>query len=290
MDEYFSHFQSTLLKTAHGYNFFVDWKKAVKYAKQHAIAFGLLNALTLLPDYNERKTVLREIFTEHPKTIQVIPSLIAVRDNSIEVAELAGQIIYSYFDFGKKEPEPNDIEDMVSFCERTGIIDLFGLIKDVYTYALGVEVGLDSNARKNRSGEAFKLLMRSLIDSEVQQLLIDGHPFSWKPEIELTTLNIGYPKQKKVDFVIYYDGNPVVICEVNIYHGPGSKPNEIVRSYTDMGDILKSLSKKFLWITDGPGWIKMWPQFAQGAKDLDYILNYEISMRKLRELLLSFVP
>ena len=179
---------------------------------------------------------------------------------------------------------------MISFCEKTGIVNLLGSIKDVYTYALGVEVGLDSNARKNRSGDAFKGLIQTLIDLETKQLASEGHPFSFKPEIELSKLRIGYPKQKKADFVIYYSGDPLVVCEANIYHVVGSKPMEIVRSYTEMGSILKKLAMKFLWFTDGPAWIEMWPALTQGFNDLDYILNYEISLKKLKEILLSFVP
>jgi type II restriction enzyme len=289
LDEYLNHFHNTLLRSVHGYDFFVDWEKVVNYVQQHFIEFGLLNGLTLLPNNDVRKRRLKEILTEHPKTIQIIPSLIAVRDKNIEIADLTRQVVYSRFDFGDKNPNPKDIDDMVLFCEKTGIVNLFGNIKDVYTYALGVEVGLDSNARKNRSGDAFKALIKTLIDSEIKQLVNEGYPFSYKPEIELKTLKIGYPKQKKADFVIYYRDSPLVICEANIYHVAGSKPMEIIRSYTDMGGILKDLSKKFLWFTDGPAWVEMWSAFTQGVNDLNYILNYDISLKKLREILLSFV-
>ena len=289
-DEYLNHFHDSLLKTAHGYDFFVDWTKVLNYAQQHFMEFGLLNGLTIILDDEVRKIRLKQILAEHPKTIQIIPFLIAVRDKNIEVADLARQVIYSHFDFGNQNPSPKDIDDMISFCEKTGIVHLLGSIKDVYTYALGVEVGLDSNARKNRSGDAFKGLIQTLIDLETKQLASEGYPFSYKPEIELNTLKIGYPKQKKADFVIYYNGDPLVVCEANIYHVVGSKPMEIVRSYTDMGSILKNLSKKFLWFTDGPAWAEMWPALIQGVNDLDFILNYEIGLKKLKEILLSFVP
>ena len=40
---------------------------------------------------------------------------------------------------------------------------LFGEINDLYAYLLGVEVGLDSNARKNRSGEIVQNLVELLL-------------------------------------------------------------------------------------------------------------------------------
>ncbi len=289
LNDYLDHFKQTVLETVHGYDFFVDWKKAEAYAKEHIIEFNILNSLTSIASYEERKKMLKKILTKYPECIRTIPSLIAVRENNIEVANITNQIIYYNFDFGNETPTPKEIDEMVAFCEKTGIIDLFEHIRDVYAYALGVEVGLDSNARKNRSGEAFNSLIKMLISSEVQELAKKGYPFRLEKEIELENLKINYPKQKKADFVIYYNDDPLVICEVNIYHGPGSKPNEIVRSYTDMENHLKSISKKFLWITDGPGWKKMWPQFTEASKNIDYILNYELSLKNLRSLLLKFI-
>ncbi|MHB1506999.1 MAG: DpnII family type II restriction endonuclease [Cuniculiplasma sp.] len=288
-ESYLYNFRNSLLKTFHGYKFFVDWKKVRENTKKHVVELGLLNSLTLEQNHSDRIELLRKILTEHPKTINVIPSLIAVRDRNIEVAEIVGQIINTHFNFEERNADSKDIDNMVSFCEKTGIIDLFDIIKDTFTYVVGVEVGLDSNARKNRSGEAFGTLIQELINSEVQNLVYSGQPFSWKREVELSNLGIGYPKQKKADFVIFYSEKPLVVCEVNVYHGVGSKPNEVVRSYTQMGGLLNSSGIKFLWFTDGPGWIQMGTQLIEGASNLEYMVNYNIALKNLGKLLLHLV-
>jgi type II restriction enzyme len=285
--EYLDDFQRTLLKTVHNYDFFVNWDKVFKYTQTYFMEFSLINSLTAFKTNQERKTRLKEIFTNYPRTIKVIPALVAVREKDIEVAEFTSQIIYRHFDFGDGKPTPSKIDEMVSFCERIKIIDLLGKIKDVYSYVLGVEVGLDSNARKNRSGEVFKNLINNLIDSVIKQLADEGYPLSYSPEVELSKL--GYRKQKKADFVINYNSKPLIFIEVNIYHESGSKPIEIIRSYTEIENLINKNTIKFLWITDGPGWQEMWTAFTRAINDIDLIMNYDMSLRKLRGLILKII-
>ena len=42
-----------------------------------------------------------------------------------------------------------DTEGIVKFAKHTGLLDLFLKINDLESYLVGVEVGLDINARKN---------------------------------------------------------------------------------------------------------------------------------------------
>jgi len=287
IDEYLKDFQRTLLKTVHNYDFFVDWNKVYQYAKQYLLELSLINSLTHISTDQERKMKLREILSRYPETIKVIPALIAVREKNIEVAEFTSQIIYRQFDFGDAKPNRQKINEMIYFCERTKIIDLLGDIKDIYSYVLGVEVGLDSNARKNRSGAVFNNLIDNLIDSVIKQLANEGYNLSYQREVELSKL--GYQKQKKADFVIYNNKKPLIFSEVNIYHEGGSKPSEIIRSYREMGGLVNRNSVKFLWITDGPGWLNMWNAFTAAVNDLDLILNYDISLRKLKDIILRII-
>ncbi len=289
LEDYKNTFKDKLLDTVHTYEFFVDWKKVDSYVNEHFIEFGLLNTLTNFK-YEDRKNKLMEILKKYPKCIQVIPSLLAVREKNIAVADITDQIIKGtiLYNFENNNPTQNDIDKIVDFCDKTGIIKLFDSVKDVYTYMKGIEVGLDSNARKNRSGEVFSSLIRSLLDSVTDNLVKQGLNFSYKKEIELQDY-IKYPKQKKVDFVIFYNVKPLLIIEVNIYHGPGSKPNEIVRAYTDLQNELRSISQNFLWITDGPGWKKMMPQFEEACNSIDYIFNLWLSYNKLEDLLKKLI-
>ncbi|MCX8189550.1 MAG: type II restriction endonuclease [Nitrososphaeria archaeon] len=289
VEEYLADFRKTLLKSAHGYDFFVDWKKVEENAKRYLIELGLLNSLTLTKNSLECKMLLKRMLKEHPRIISVIPILLAVREKSVEVAEVTEQVIIKRYNFETKHLVEEEIDDMISFCEKTGIIDLFGKIKDVYTYVFGVEVGLDTNARKNRAGAVFNKMIEHLIDKITEKFRKENIPLTYKREVELGKIGISYPGQKTVDFLIFYKDKPLAAFEVNIYHGTGSKPNEIVRSYIRLHMILKNSGILFFWLTDGPGWVKMWNQFREGVENIDYIMNYTISERRLEKILVHTI-
>lgn len=287
-DEYIEDFFKTLLKTIQTYNFFVDWQKVKSKAMSHIVELGLLNSLTLKKNRKEKKRILSNILKEHPKVMSIIPVLLAIREQSIEVAEISQQVIYKHFDFRKTTLEEKQIKDAVLFFEKTGLLDLFDGIKDVYTYVLGVEVGLDTNARKNRSGKVFSQIMEYLLSNTLNQLKSRGYELSYEKEVQLSMI-IKEFKRKKVDFLVFKDKIPLIVCEANIYHGPGSKPLEVARAYVALKQQLKNKGMNFIWFTDGPGWRDMHEPLREAAESIDFILNYSIANRVLEKLLLSML-
>lgn len=87
--------------------------------------------------------------------------LIAVRDKNTDVLLKNGDLtkLKSYF----KSPE----KIYEFFCE-TGLDKIFinGKITNLNDYVFGVEVGLDTNARKNRSGKNFARVISEYFKSE----------------------------------------------------------------------------------------------------------------------------
>lgn len=285
IEEYLSEFKSTLLKTTHTYDYFVDWNKVERKVKEHVIELSLLNSLVMTKDSLERKKLLEEILKQHPQLIRVIPLLLAVRDLDIEIAEFAEQVIYRRFNFSGQPLPSKTLEELVIFCEKTGILDLFGRIKDVYSYVLGTEVGLDTNARKNRSGELFKNVIDHLLTVTERELR--GYGINFHHEREVDVQKLGIREQKKVDFLLSFDSKPLVACEVNVYNVAGSKPTEIIRSYIHINNVFKQSGIQLLWITDGPAWLDMWGSFVEGIESIDYVMNYTIACRVLKQLLIS---
>ncbi len=287
LEKYLQAFKSSLLRTTHTYDFFVDWKKAESNARELIVEFGLLNSLTLANSTDERRSLLRRLLLEHPKLITAVPILLAVRDSELEVAELTEQIVYKRFDFTASSLPPLMVDDMLLFCEKTGVIELFGKIKDVYSYVLGAEVGLDSNARKNRSGDVFKNLVDHLLTVTEGELSRSGLGLSHRAEVKLTDLGVSHSEKKQVDFIVRDSKRVVAACEANVYNTQGSKPTEIIRSYTHLNAILKEKGIAFLWYTDGPGWNVMWKAFTDGLKNIDYVMNYTIGIRATKDILRS---
>lgn len=116
-------------------------------------------------------------------------------------------------------------------------------------YVFGIEVGLDTNARKNRGGEN--------MSKAVSQFFDKANVF-YRKEVRNTVfpeiLSLG-ADVKRFDFVIKTKKKTYLI-ETNFYNGGGSKLNETARSYSDVAPkINKYETYEFVWITDGQGWL-----------------------------------
>ena len=113
----------------------------------------------------------------------------------------------------------------------------------------GVETGLDTNARKNRSGEITETLVARIFDNAgvTYRQQVSSKEF---PDIS----DVLGADQKVFDFVIEAN-NKTYLIEVNFYSGGGSKLNEVARSYTELAPKINGVSGfEFVWITDGQGW------------------------------------
>ncbi len=130
--------------------FFTDWQKCLKNRNEISIALNHLNFL-LGKDTKELKNCVKSLFEEYPKAFNVLNILIAVRDKDEIVLDANGNFypLHSYFENDKKVYE---------FIRQTGLEQIFcnRNIKDLNDFVFGIEVGLDSNARKNRNGKAME--------------------------------------------------------------------------------------------------------------------------------------
>jgi len=139
----------------------------------------------------------------------------------------------------------------MKFIEGTGLDKVFKNkeVKDLVDYVFGVETGLDTNARKNRSGDITETLVARILDNAgiAYREQVSSKEF---PAIAAV---LG-ADQKVFDFAIKAEGKTYLI-EVNFYSGGGSKLNEVARSYTDVAPKVNGVSGfEFVWITDGIGW------------------------------------
>ncbi|WP_349304404.1 DpnII family type II restriction endonuclease [Campylobacter curvus] len=80
-------------------------------------------------------------------------------------------------------------------------------------------------------------------------------------------LNLG-SDQKVFDFVIR-QGDTTYLIETNFYSVGGSKLNEVARAYIEIADKISLCSGfKFIWITDGQGWLGARNKLEQAYKSV----------------------
>jgi type II restriction enzyme len=276
--EYVDYFFKTLLKTNWTYDYFVEWQKVRLNVASYVKEISLLNAVSKVSTENRRQE-LENIFLQYPETIPVIPLIIAMREKSIEVFEF-GQKTFKSFNFAKRTINSIEAKALVDFSDKVGIISLFAEINDLYAYLLGVEVGLDSNARKNRSGDIFQQLLKLLLKEKMAKMNLD-----FKAEDKTVEL----ARNKRADFVIYKSGKPRIVVECNFYSNTGSKPIETANAYIDLQKKINEKGCFFIWITDGLAWNKMRATVNQCFKEIDFPINYTIATEKIEEIVLNLL-
>lgn len=139
----------------------------------------------------------------------------------------------------------------MEYLEGTGLADLFRQkkINDLVDYVFGIETGLDSNARKNRSGHVMEGMVANILDKNGIEYRQEVYSTEW-PNLQ----EVLGDDEKRFDFVIKTTSKTYLI-EVNFYSGGGSKLNEVARSYSDIAPKINSVPGfEFVWITDGIGW------------------------------------
>lgn len=260
---HFDTFLQSLQTSNRTLEFFVDWQKCLKNKNEISISLNHLNFL-LGKDKKELKTYIKQLFNEYPKAFNILNILIAVRDRNDLVLDLDGNFypLNSYFE---------NYEKVYEFICQTGLEQILSNknIKDLNDFVFGIEVGLDSNARKNRSGKAMEnylsnVFMNAKLDFK-EQVNIRG----FKDLHQVFGDDI-----KKFDFVIF-GKDKIYFIESNFYASGGSKLNEVARAYQDLAPKFeKFLNYEFIWITDGKGWLSAKNKLQEAYK---YVEIYNLS-------------
>ncbi len=240
--EQFANFLSQLKETNATLAFYSDFKKISANVSEISISLNMLNHLLGKEDL--RKAV-EELWKRDKRVFEIMDILIATRkkDKKKFFDENGNfHLVHSLFD---------SVDGVMEFLEGTGLTDVFKNreVKNLVDYVFGVETGLDTNARKNRSGEYTETLVAKIFR-------VKGITF----EQQVSSANLPAisevlgADQKVFDFCIKTAVKTYLI-EVNFYSGGGSKLNEVARSYIEVGPKVNSVNGfEFVWITDGEGW------------------------------------
>jgi len=283
LEELVKAFQDCIIVTNRTADFFVDWCKVQDNAETLKVELSLMNSLVGSKNF---ESDFKDLIKKYPEALRVIPILIAVRD-------LEFPVIIDFHDIekGVKELDFNkthgmrlseeEVEEYYRFVKNSGLTVLFDSVSHLYDYVFGVEVGMDTNARKNRSGEAMEQLMKPVIENIAKELGAKCLFQKKFKDVNLSNCTVpGALSNRKTDFIVYTDERFVNI-EVNYYSGAGSKPEEIVDSYINRKNELEENEWDFIWITDGRAWKGSESQLTKAFNNMDYVLNIKFSNRGL---------
>ena len=238
----FNKFMSQLQETNQTLDFFCNFDKIAANVDNIKLSLCMLNSMI---GTNDLRRSVETIWNRDRSAFSVMDILIAVRSEGKKVVlNSAGDCIILDELF-------TSIDGVMEYLEETGLADLFRQkkINDLVDYVFGIETGLDSNARKNRSGHVMEGMVARILDKNGVRYRQEVYSSEWS---EITKV-LGND-EKRFDFVIQTPKKTYLI-EVNFYSGGGSKLNEVARSYSDIAPKINSVPGfEFVWITDGIGW------------------------------------
>jgi len=149
-------------------------------------------------------------------------------------------------------------------------------IKNLVDYMIGVEAGLDSNGRKNRSGQCMESIVEFFISD-----FCKGRNFKYLKGANAKKIkgkwgfDVPVDKSSRIyDFVVN-DGKELFIFETNFYSGGGSKLKSTAGEYRNLFDTLAG-KYKFIWITDGYGWRKTARPLRETFDNNEYLFNLDM--------------
>ena len=268
----FNKWLSTFTNYLRTYVYYVDFEKVYKNANIYKVELNILNSLI------GSKSIEKDFFNlveKYPECLKAIPLLLAVRAIEIHAFDDNGDYLYS---FDKINQSP---EQYMYFMRETGLFDLMEnkITSNLFDYAMGVETGLDSNARKNRGGHIMEDLVEDFIkdagfikdENYFKEMYAKNVEALWGIDLG-STINEG-KTSKRFDYVIKTDKN-IYAIETNFYNSGGSKLNETSRSYKNLALEAKNIDGfKFVWITDGFGWKSAKRNLQETFECMDLIFN-----------------
>lgn len=249
------------------FGYYVNFQKVYGNKEKYKVELNALNAIIGSKNIEQD---FKAVIAKCPSVIECIPQLLAVREQEINICY--NSILHTF-----KFRKPYDVDDCIFFMRHTGLFDLIQnhIINNLYDYVTGVEVGLDSNGRKNRGGT----LMENMVEKFIEKAGFAYHKqmsiseIAEKYKINLSPL--ANKATKKFDFVIKGD-TTVYAIETNFYggHGSGSKLNETARSYEHIAKQSKNISGFcFMWITDGTAWLNARNNLEDVFDTTEYLFN-----------------
>lgn len=268
----FNEWFSTFTDNVATWRYYTDFDKVYINVEKIKDELNILNGLIGQENIEDE---FRRIVGKYPEVLNAIPILIAKREKEIIINAADRQYVFNF-----KKPNYS-VDEYIMFMNNTGLFELMKthIIHSLTDYVMGVEVGMDTNGRKARTGDAMEDLVEAYIikagfvkdKSYFKELTLSAIEKKWG--VDLSNISNTGKTEKRFDFVIKTD-RTIYGIETNFYNTQGSKPNETARSYKTIALEAKDVAGfKFVWFTDGKGWKPSRSNLEEAFEVMEHIYN-----------------
>ncbi|WP_294977326.1 DpnII family type II restriction endonuclease [uncultured Leuconostoc sp.] len=272
------YFVSTLSNIEKFADYWVNFDNVYKNVPQKIVPD--LFTLDYLIGKNQMEIEL--FFYERPQLLALLPLLLGIRKDKLDqYGNLSVQDIQEKYQLNFNAIDTKNMHSYFDFLTSSGLMQLLsqGLKKSVFDYSIGVQAGMDSNGRKNRSGKIGEKFLEAKLSAIASRNNLkwmgQSTPSKIKKEFDIDIEYIF--KNRRFDGALY---NPkklkLILFEINLFNASGSKSKSASTEFQTLRDRLAKTNHEFIYITDGEGWISDKSHLKEA---LEYIGNvFNVSM------------
>ncbi len=228
---------NTLLETNRTLETYVNWDKVLDNMEKHSIQLDVLNSLAGISDEKELRNKVNQIFEhKYGAAFESLEILIAKRNDKDREYLIKETLSIKTFSFHTEN-------DVVNFILNTNLLELLKNIKSLKDYVFGVEVGMDTNGRKNRNGKLIK---------EIVEIILVKNKIDFRKKITFNLddkLNIKKNKFGKVDFIFDRNGKTYYV-KTSFFNTEGTIVSKSFNSHIKTKRNITE-NHKYIWLADG---------------------------------------
>ncbi|WP_251713327.1 type II restriction endonuclease [Lactococcus ileimucosae] len=276
-------------------NFFMETRSSLSFLASYWFNFENVQKNLELYDSPDLYTLdyligksdeeINDFFRSRSSLLLLLPYLLGIRDNKFEKPYLKRilkvQDIDGVYYLNFNEIDEENIDAYLKFLHDSGLSWVLrsGLKKSVHDYAVGVEAGMDSNGRKNRSGDMGELYLETVLKDIAERKGWICHGQTTKENIkEWYNLDLDETfGNRRFDGSIY---NPVrrklYLFEVNNFNSGGSKSKASATEFKDLHNRFSRTNHEFIYITDGRGWDSDRSHLFEAMEYIGKVFNYKM--------------
>ena len=283
-DEIFEHLINTLKDSIYTWGYFTDFEKSISNTEKYKKELNQINDLLNEDEINIEQKLL-QIVNNNYKTKEALLLLLALRKDKLkdvsiveDFETLDSRNKYSLFT-SKVDLTKDEEKDLLKFFEESGLKKFFvnKEVNSLLDYCKGVEVGMDTHARKSRTGESMETICETYIKK-----LCDKYGYSYIRQATAVKIKAEFGRtihldkiNRRFDFAINTPNNCYLV-EVNYYSVGGSKLKATAGEYKELSDMLSTQGLGFIWFTDGKGWNTAKTALRETFEHNDYIFNLDM--------------